>query len=651
MQSRTRTVTVQPKYGGKTCPLLEDSQKCAEIDCKVSEWSDWSQCAPAEGGLIGFFGNVIHREIWEQKATRTVTQEAQYGGRRCPDLTKTKWCKPVNCEVSTWSEWSACAKNDQGVWEKTQTRTVTTQPQYGGDKCPDLVQHQTCPAEDCKVSDFGKWSPCALGDDGPWLRHHSRVVTSEPKYGGKACPNLDEGEVCAPIHCQLSDWSAWSDCTEGDGGKWYKKQTRSVIVSPQYGGNACGPLAQTLDCPARDCTVSEWSPWVCNGDRQTRTRTIVSPAVYGGKCPSLTEEGDCPPVLCQLGDWSEWSCCNEGTGQRTRTRPVLQQPLHGAPKCDVTEQYKDCDPEPCVLSDWGQWGPCDKLGVQRRTRKVDRPAKWKGAECGPTEEQRDCPPENCVVSDWSEWSACDHTCGHKTRTRHVIHSPRFHGSECPWLEEKANCDPVPCKVSEWSGWSGCNCKTGLRTRKRTVLEYPRYGGKSCPTQEENQKCNPVDCVLSEWSDWSGCNSQTKLQTRTRNVLTYPQDGGLACGKTTETRKCEKVDCKLSDWSDWSACDESCGMKTRWREVLQFPEYGGAECSGKLSESVTCDPMPCKLSDEYLPWGTCSQSTCMQRAERKIIDFAKYGGTECSAIPGFVKEQRCFEGRCARFQTL
>ncbi|DAZ96645.1 TPA: hypothetical protein N0F65_005824 [Lagenidium giganteum] len=642
-RSHTRTITVQPMYGGRECPSLEQSEACAKVDCVVSDWSEWSVCQRGEDEYRGHFGQQIAHETWWQTQTRTITTQPMYGGDKCPDLTQRKLCKPVECEVTEWSTWSECYLDNSGKWVKKQTRTILTQPAYGGRMCPKLEKFEACSTQACVVSDWSAWTPCTSDSKGVWWRSHSRSVIQTPKCGGAACPVLEEKDVCAPRDCQLSDWTAWSDCMQDDQGKWYKKQTRTVIAAPLYGGQACGALEQRLDCPAKDCTVSDWSPWVCNANgRQTRTRTIVTPAKYGGTCPALSEEAACPPVPCKLGDWTDWSPCNQDTGKRTRTRPVLQQPLWGAPECDITEDKKDCEPELCVMCDWSQWGPCNKDGIQKRTRKIDKPARWNGAECGPTEEVRQCAPEDCVVSDWSAWSACDHTCGHKTRIRHVLHSPRFNGRECPWLEEKANCDPVPCKMGEWSDWSGCNCKTGLRTRKRRVLEYPRYGGKSCPVQEENQKCNPVDCHLSDWGEWSGCNAATMLQTRTRTVLTYPQDGGLACGKTTETRKCQQVDCKLSDWSDWSVCDTSTGLKSRWREVTQFAENGGTECTGKLSETVPCDAVPCKLADEYLPWGRCCQSTCMQRAERKILEHARNGGTACSAIPGFVKEQRCFE---------
>jgi len=51
---------------------------------------------------------------------------------------------PINCAVSAWSAWSTCVNGAQ-----TQTRTITTQPQYGGTTCPVLSQTQSCTSGPC----------------------------------------------------------------------------------------------------------------------------------------------------------------------------------------------------------------------------------------------------------------------------------------------------------------------------------------------------------------------------------------------------------------------------------------------------------------------------------------------------------------------
>ena len=51
---------------------------------------------------------------------------------------------PINCMVSAWGPWSTCVNGFQ-----THTRTVTTQPAYGGIACPPLSETQACTVGPC----------------------------------------------------------------------------------------------------------------------------------------------------------------------------------------------------------------------------------------------------------------------------------------------------------------------------------------------------------------------------------------------------------------------------------------------------------------------------------------------------------------------
>jgi hypothetical protein len=105
-------------------------------------------------------------------------------------------------------------------------------------------------------------------------------------------PRIGLGNI--PIDCVLSNWSDWSECSGG-----LQTRTRTVVTSPQYGGNPCGATIETRDCqeplPPVDCLVSEWSAWgACVNGSQTRTRTILtSPANGGASCPVLSEVRSC----------------------------------------------------------------------------------------------------------------------------------------------------------------------------------------------------------------------------------------------------------------------------------------------------------------------------------------------------------------------
>jgi len=87
-QTRTRTVVTPAANGGKPCPVLSETNPCntqpCPVDCVVSAWSAWSPCSVECGGGT-------------QSRTRTVTTFPAYGGTPCPTLVETNPCNTQPC--------------------------------------------------------------------------------------------------------------------------------------------------------------------------------------------------------------------------------------------------------------------------------------------------------------------------------------------------------------------------------------------------------------------------------------------------------------------------------------------------------------------------------------------------------------------------
>ena len=151
----------------------------------------------------------------------------------------------VNCQVSDWSVPSdeSCAIKSNGKYYKTKTRTVTTQPQNGGNVCPALSEDILCPAINCQVSDWSVPSDesCAIKSNGKYYKTKTRTVATQPQNGGNACPALSEDILCPAINCQVSDWTESKFC-DSDGNR---TRTRVVITQPKFGGTVCPDLSET----------------------------------------------------------------------------------------------------------------------------------------------------------------------------------------------------------------------------------------------------------------------------------------------------------------------------------------------------------------------------------------------------------------------
>ncbi len=690
-QTQTRSITVNPAFGGAACPALAQTQACntraCPVDCIVSGWSSWSACsAQCNGG--------------SQIKTRSVITRNANGGAACPSLSESQSCNTrpcaVHCQVSAWSTWSSCSKACGGG-SQAQTRSVIVRPAFGGNACPTLTQIQSCNMQacpiDCKVSAWSAWSACSLSC-GSGSQRQTRTVVTAPAYGGAACPALSQMQACntqaCPRNCAVSAWSAWSACSQSCG-SGVRTQSRSVLVSAANGGAACPALTQTQPCNThacpRNCVVSGWSAWSacsaqCGGGKQTSTRAVTVASANGGiPCPVLTRSQSCNTQDCPHWDTGAWSVCSKTCGGGTQTRSVTCSDGHEA-RCLASRGAKPVAKQACnsaacaincVVGAWTAWSACSATcngGRQTRTRPITVQAANGGVMCPALTESQACNqqpcPRNCVVSAWSAWSACSKSCGSgvQTQSRSVVTAPAFGGQSCPSLIASQPCNthrcPVNCVVSGWSAWSACSktCGGGKQRQTRTVSVQSANGGVACPSLVEERSCNvqacPVNCVVSAWSAWSICSHRCGggLQTQSRSVTVPSANGGAVCPTLSQTQSCNTqpcpVDCQVGAWTAWSTCSKICGggIETQTRTVTRAAAYGGAGCPA-LSQSQACNTQACPVNCAVGPWSawsTCS-AACnggSQIATRTVTSPARNGGAACPALS---QVQSCNTHKC------
>jgi len=147
-QKLTRSVLTHPNGGTKCLPLAAirtcNNKPCA-VNCKIASWSGWSKCS-AECG-----GGVMQR-------LREVTRAMRHDGTPCGATSETKACNAQacekDCELSTWTKWSACSKDCDGGTKKRQ-KFVSKAPEGAGKCAGDWslkrLQYKACNMKRCTL--------------------------------------------------------------------------------------------------------------------------------------------------------------------------------------------------------------------------------------------------------------------------------------------------------------------------------------------------------------------------------------------------------------------------------------------------------------------------------------------------------------------
>ena len=116
-------------------------RQCPVRDCQVSFWSSWSACSASECGQKG-----------SQSRSRQEESSASCGGAQCSDLQETRQCygsKRVDCQLSSWSEWSSCTTpcGVSGTQRSARHRIVIEK--CGGTCTSTFRKTRTCPDLSC----------------------------------------------------------------------------------------------------------------------------------------------------------------------------------------------------------------------------------------------------------------------------------------------------------------------------------------------------------------------------------------------------------------------------------------------------------------------------------------------------------------------
>ena len=218
-QSRTRQKVSSASCGGAQCPNLSETRHCygnTPQDCQVSSWSPWSFCSTAQCGQQG-----------SQSKSRTEVSSSACGGAPCPNLSETRHCygnTPQDCQVSSWSPWSFCSTAQCGQQgSQSKSRTEVSSSACGGAPCPDLLETRLCYANkpvDCQLNSWSEWSACTTPCGVSGTQHSDRHRNVTEQCGGKCTSTFRKTRACPELSClnggRLKDGKCF--CIEGYSG-------------------------------------------------------------------------------------------------------------------------------------------------------------------------------------------------------------------------------------------------------------------------------------------------------------------------------------------------------------------------------------------------------------------------------------------------
>jgi len=452
LQTRSRTIH-QQAHNGRPCDGAKVETKsckpqCEKVtpgtDCVWGDWSAWGACSQECGG-------------GQQTRDRGVKVAPRHGGRLCEAHNKNEVrpCNTEPCDLGcrsgkwgAWGDWSLCSAScDQGY--QFRNRVVAVTPNYCGKPVvgPE-TEFQRCNVEacttrdvDCAYTAWTPWSDCSCSCNG--IMDRSRRIKSYAQGAGTGCAgSLKETHPCNvgvcdtpnPVHCELTEWHDWSDCSAECGGG-SRTRGRGVAVWPKNGGRPCNTVYPGLDLDLSEILAhsntnfaevmgrGEAAEAAAEGTGDAAVRSEIEGALL--KAGLMTRNSDGTVKLSHMTD-------EQAADLDLQTDETFDAWMRNVA---VLREVETCNSHPCkggvdcAWAAWGEWGACTRAcgtGQQTRFRHIGRMPKDGGVACvaHDNSETQECNTfpcgsvQYCAWDEWSDWSNCSQACGTGEQVRH-----------------------------------------------------------------------------------------------------------------------------------------------------------------------------------------------------------------------------------------
>ena len=229
----------------------------------------------------------------------------------------------VDCE-GVWGDWGSCDAPCGASGQQIRHYVVTQQPSNGGSECPAFTDTKPCVGPPCPIDcgshygDFGQCIPHAGCGPSAGVQTAELVITTQPEYGGAACPPMTETQPCeipCPVDC-VSHYGDFGPCSADCG---LGVQTAEIVITtqPEYGGAACPPTTKTQCCgetnPCEDAPLSclDVAPpenWYLPGTQPGSGMGSDPVIMHAGTCAAVPSRGRHAVTICQDGPYvQQWT--------------------------------------------------------------------------------------------------------------------------------------------------------------------------------------------------------------------------------------------------------------------------------------------------------------------------------------------------------
>ncbi|XP_045874178.1 thrombospondin type-1 domain-containing protein 7B [Meles meles] len=413
---RSKWLKEKPYNGGRPCPRLDLKNQVHEAvpcysECNQYSWvvEHWSPCK-------------IHNELrslrcgggTQSRKIRCVNAADSEGGAVDNSLCsqdeippETQSCSllcPSECVMSEWGPWSKCPQSCDPHSTQRRTRHLL-RPSLNSRTCAEDSQVRPCLLnENCFQFQYNltEWSTCQLSENatcgrGVRTRLLSCVRSDGKPVGVDQCEqrNLEKPQrmsihclVECAVNCQLSGWTAWTECSKTCGHGGQMSRARFIIMPTQGEGRPCPTeLTQQKTCPVKPCyswVLGNWSACKLEGGdcgEGVQIRSLSCMVHNGSSSHSAVSVdaalcGEMPfqdsilkqpcsvpcPGDCHLTEWSEWSTCEltcingrsfETMGRQSRSRAFIVQSFENQDSCpQQVLETRPCTGGKCYHYTW-----------------------------------------------------------------------------------------------------------------------------------------------------------------------------------------------------------------------------------------------------------------------------------------------------------